>query len=217
MIRIVPLAAVCFAALFSVAAFAEDKPKEDEKGFVPLFNGKDLTGWEGNKELWSVQDGVLVGKSPGIKRNEFLATTREFGDFELRMEFRMKDGKGNSGVQFRSKRAKGSTAVIGYQADLGNGYWGSLYDEHRRNKVLVAAPKSLLKVLKKADWNTYVVRAKGNHITLTINGLTTVDYKEPDEKIADSGIIAIQIHSGPAMQIDFRNIRIRPLDDGNSR
>lgn len=187
---------------------AEDKT---ETGFSPLFNGKDLSGWEGNLKLWKVRDGIIVGDSPGIRRNEFLCTKASYGDFELRLEFRMKDGKGNSGVQFRSKHVGKNGAVEGYQADLGKGYWGCLYDEHRRRKTLVKAPDSLEKVLKKSEWNTYVIKAKGDHITMTINGLTVVDYKESDASIARTGIIALQIHSGPAMRMEFRKIRIRKL------
>ena len=207
------LLAVLPALLFSATIMqAADQPaQKPEAGFVPLFNGKDLTGWEGNANIWEAENGMLVGDSPGIRHNDFLATKKEFGDFELRLEFRMKDGKGNSGVQFRSKRLPKSSAVQGYQADLGGRFWGCLYDEHRRRKVLVQAPKTLSKVLKKAGWNTYVIRAAGNHIVLTINGLKTVDYREKDKNIARRGIIALQIHSGPAMRMQFRNIRIREL------
>lgn len=205
------VAVLVSGALFSASANAGEE--EDEKGFVPLFNGTDLTGWEGDMELWKVREGMIVGDSPGIRRNEFLATKKTYGDFELRLEFRMRDGQGNSGVQFRSKREEGTSAVIGYQADLGQQYWGCLYDEHRRNKVLMQAPPELDKVLKKDDWNTYVIQAKGDHVTLTLNGLKTVDYKEPDEKIARDGIIALQIHSGPAMRMEFRKIRIRAASE----
>ena len=117
------------------------RPVVETAGFVPLINGKDLTGWEGNTQLWSVRDGMLVGHSPGLNHNEFLATTRPYGDFVLSLDFRMIDGKGNSGVQFRSVRMPG-TEMSGYQADIGEGYWGSLYDESRRNKVLVPASEN---------------------------------------------------------------------------
>jgi hypothetical protein len=188
---------------------------EDPEGFTPLFNGKDLSGWEGNLKLWKVEDGMIVGDSSpdGIKQNEFLATKETYGDFELRLEFRMKDGVGNSGVQFRSKREPDSTAVIGYQADLGDKYWGCLYDEHRRNKILVQAPPELDKALKKDGWNTYVIRAQGPHITLYINDLKTVDYMEPDDAIDREGIIALQVHSGKALRVEFRNVRLKRLND----
>lgn len=198
---------------------AADQPKQpaphessNESQFVKLSGGKDLSGWEGNTELWRVEDGMIVGDSPGISRNEFLATKKTYGDFELRLEFRLHDGKGNSGIQFRSKRLPDSTAVEGYQADIGQGYWGALYDEHRRRKVLARPGPELDEVFKKQDWNRYVIRAVGKRITLKVNGVTTVDYEEQDDSIAREGIIALQIHSGPAMRIDFRNIRIRELD-----
>ena len=196
--------------LFTPILFAE-QPDFPETGFKPMFNGRDFTGWEGNLKFWKVVDGTIVGNSTGLKRNEFLATKAKYADFELRLEFRMKNGAGNSGVQFRSRRLPGSHAVEGYQADLGKGYWGCLYDEHRRRKTLVHAPKTLATVLKKSGWNTYVIRAQGSHLTLKINGLTTVDYNEPDQKIARAGIIALQLHSGPAMKMEFRKVRIKVL------
>lgn len=183
----------------------------DEEGFVALFDGKSLAGWEGDTDLWKVEDGMIVGDSPGIKRNEFLATEKGYSDFELRLEFRLHKGSGNSGVQFRSKRVEGQSEVSGYQADIGEKYWGCLYDESRRNKVLVQAPDELDKVLRKEDWNSYVIRAKGNEITLAINGLTTVNYTEKDESIAREGIIALQVHSGGPLRVEFRKLRIKEL------
>ena len=183
----------------------------EEPGFVPLFNGNDLTGWDGDLTLWKAIDGTIVGDSPGIKRNQFLKTTRPFEDFELRLEFRLKDGSGNSGVQFRSKAVENSTEVSGYQADIGQNYWGCLYDESRRNKILAQADAKSNDVLKKDDWNEYVIRAEGNHITLAINGVTTVDYEESDANIPRSGFIALQVHSGGPLKVEFRKIRIKEL------
>ena len=183
----------------------------DEANDRPLFNQKDLTGWEGDFSIWKVVDGVIVGDSPGIKHNQFLTTKDEFSDFELKLEFRLKDGVGNSGVQFRTKRVPGSTEVSGYQADIGENYWGCLYDESRRNKVLVKAPTEFESSLKKGDWNEYVIRAVGDHIVLKMNGVTTVDYREPDKQIDRSGIIALQVHSGGPLKVEFRNLRIKSL------
>ena len=180
---------------------------------VELFNGKDLTGWEGDLKLWKIEDGAIVGDSPGIQQNEFLATKKSYRNFELELEFRLKDGKGNTGIQFRSQREPGSSAVIGYQADIGEKYWGCLYDEHRRNKILAQAPKALDDVLKKDGWNRYVIRAEGNRVVLKVNDLTTVDYREPDDQIARDGIIALQVHSGPAMRIEFRKLQLRELPE----
>ena len=186
---------------------------DDEAGFAALFNGKDFNGWNGDFDLWKVNDGMIVGDSAGIKQNQFLTTEKTYGDFELRLEFRLHGGKGNSGVQFRSKRVPKSTAVIGYQADIGENYWGALYDEHRRRNILAKPKAEQEKLIKKDGWNRYVIRAVGSRIVLKINGETTVDYTETDDSIARVGIIALQVHSGPAMRIDFRKIRIRVLSE----
>lgn len=204
------LALILLSVLASgLTSHAEDKA--DEAGFVSIFNGKDLEGWEGDLKLWKAVDGHLVGDSPGIKQNEFLATKKNYSDFELRLEFKLHKGSGNTGVQFRSVRDPKSSEVSGYQADIGEKYWGCLYDEHRRNKVLVQAPAELEKSLKKDDWNTYVIRAVGDHIVLKVNDVTTVDYHEPDEKIARSGMIAVQVHSGGPLKVEFRKLRIKDL------
>lgn len=197
------VAVACLAVSSTVQA--------EEDGFRTLFNGKDLTGWEGDTQLWKVADGAIVGDSPGIKHNQFLCTTEEFGDFELKLEFRVRDGVGNSGVQFRTRRIPDSTEVSGYQADLGENYWGCLYDESRRNRILVKASGDFESKLRKGDWNEYTIRAQGDHIILALNGITTVDYREPDAQIARTGIIALQVHSGGPMKVEFRKIRIRTL------
>ncbi|MEI8018707.1 MAG: DUF1080 domain-containing protein [Schlesneria sp.] len=187
--------------------------RSEEPGFRPLFNGKDLTGWEGDLKLWKVADNAIVGDSAGIKHNQFLVSKEEFSDFELKLEFRLKDGVGNSGVQFRTKQIPNSTEVSGYQADIGENYWGCLYDESRRNKMLAQAPGDFEKSLKKGDWNEYTIRAKGDHVVLKVNGVTTVDYKEPDAEIARKGIVALQVHSGGPLKVEFRNIRIKSLTE----
>jgi hypothetical protein len=211
------LAAVWLLKIGGVApqpgnSYAEDaKPAALEEGFVALFDGKSLAGWEGDEELWEAEEGMIVGDSPGIKRNEFLATKKSYGDFELRLEFRLRKGEGNSGVQFRSQRVKDSSEVSGYQADIGEKYWGCLYDESRRNKVLVQAPAELEKSLHKDDWNSYIIRAVGSHIQLTLNGVKTVDYREEDEAVAREGIVALQVHAGGPLRVEFRKLRIREL------
>lgn len=179
-------------------------------GFVPMFNGKDLDGWEGDASLWRAKDGMIVGDSPGIKHNEFLASRESYGDFNLKFSFRLVGGKGNSGVMFRAVRAKGSE-MSGYQADIGENYWGTLYDESRRNKALVQASPKALSALHKDDWNHYEIRTKGNEITLALNGVTSVVYKEEDSSIAQDGRIGLQIHSGGPMRVEFKDIYIQPL------
>jgi predicted esterase len=185
-------------------------PVVETAGLTPLVTGKDLTGWDGDMKLWSNKDGVLVGHSPGLNHNEFLATTKPYGDFVLSLYFKVQDGKGNSGVQFRSVRIP-HHEMSGYQADIGDGYWGSLYDESRRNKVLVPAKEEALKALNKTDWNRYVVAATGDKIVLSINGKQSVEYREPDAAIARSGLLAVQIHAGGPMEVQFKDAMIKPL------
>jgi acetyl esterase/lipase len=179
-------------------------------GFVPLFNGKDLAGWEGDSSLWSAKDGMLVGESGGIKQNNFLATEATYGDFILKFSVRLANDSGNSGVQFRSVRVPGHE-MSGYQADIGPGYWGSLYDESRRNRVLAPAAPKALEALHKGEWNHYVIRAMGDQITLTLNGVESVKYTETDPNIARAGRIAVQIHAGGPMKVEFKDIHIQPL------
>jgi poly(3-hydroxybutyrate) depolymerase/prenyltransferase beta subunit len=185
-------------------------PVVETAGFVPLLAGNDLAGWEGDKGLWSRRDRMLVGHSPGIKRNEFLATTRPYGDFILSLDFLLVGGEGNSGVQFRSVRVP-PNEMSGYQADIGEGYWGSLYDESRRNKVLVPGSEAAQKALRKSDWNHYTVRAIGDRITLRLNGATAVTYRETESAIARSGLIAVQIHAGGPMEVKFKDMMIQAL------
>ncbi len=199
------LAAVAAGMALPAADAAED-------GFEPLFNGKDLDGWEGDPFLWKVEDGMVVGRSPGIAYNDFLTTTEEYSDFVLRFQIQLVDNVGNSGVQIRSRRVPGSMEMIGYQVDVGPSWWGSLYDESRR-RVTLAAPSeaTIKKALKPTDWNDYEVQASGKHIVLKLNGVVTVDYTEEDESIEQTGLIGLQVHSGPPLEARFRNIRIKQL------
>ncbi|MSV29207.1 MAG: DUF1080 domain-containing protein [Bryobacterales bacterium] len=196
------------AALF--AAFAAG---DAEDGFTPMFNGKDLSGWiVDTPGLWQFKDGVIGAKSPGLKYNDFLRTEKHFGDFVLKASFRLVGGYGNSGIQFRSKPVPDSHEVSGYQADIGQQYWGCLYDESRRKKVLVQAAPENLKTLNKDGWNDYTVTAKGNRITIELNGVKTVDYTETEPGIETTGFVALQIHSSPEpSEVQFKNVRIKEL------
>ena len=183
-----------------------------EDGFESIFNGKDLTGWEGDPFIWKVEDGELVGKHPGISYNDFLASEKSYSDFILRFQIHLVNHSGNGGMQFRSQRIKGSMEMIGYQADVGQNYWGSLYDESRRRVVLYQADEKVLaRALKVDDWNDYEVHAEGKRIVLKINGVTTTDYTEEDDSIPLEGRLAPQVHSGPPTESRFRNIRIKEL------
>src|SRR5262245_14049543 len=185
----------------------------------PLFDGKTLTGWDVYTEkIWRVEDGAIVAGSLTEKqpRNEFLATKKEYGDFVLKLKFKLLgDSKKtfvNSGVQIRSQRMKDSHEMIGYQADLGEGFWGSIYDESRRNKVLEPADQEAMqKALKPGEWNEYVIRAEGRRIRTWINGVAGVDYTESEKEIPQTGRIGLQIHGGGPVQVSFKDITIEEL------
>ncbi len=197
------------AIFLGVSVHAAEPPAWKE-----LFDGHSLVGWEGNEQVFRVEQGAIVGGNLATKldHNEFLATRAAFGDFELRLKFKVRGEKVNAGIQFRSHRLPGGPHVSGFQADLGEGYWGSLYDESRRNKTLARPDaEAVKKVLRPGDWNEYVIRAQGPHIQLWINGLQTVDYKETDPAIAPRGIIALQIHAGPPAEAWYKDIEIREL------
>jgi len=185
-----------------------EPPLVETAGFTPLFNGKDLKGWDGDASIWSARDGMIIGAHKGLDHNEFLAFEEPFGDFVLSLSFRLIDGKGNSGVQLRSVRVPG-TEMSGYQADIGEGYWGSLYDESRRNKTLVEASKGAMDRLNKDGWNHYMVRAFGDRIVVFLNGAVSVDYRETDPEIAREGLIALQVHAGEPMEVQFKDIQIQ--------
>ncbi len=182
---------------------------------TPIFDGKTLTGWEGNLMIFRVESGAIVGGSlqDKIARNEFLCTTRSYSDFELRLKVKLLGGDGaNAGVQFRTARIPNDHEVSGYQADMGTGWWGALYDESRRKKVLVGPDQAKMKeVVKSGDWNDYVVRAEGNHITLSLNGVPTVDYTETDPAIERSGLVCVQIHGGPPSEAWYKDITLANL------
>jgi hypothetical protein len=197
------------AASFASVAFAANPQT--------LFDGKTLDGWEGDtSHTWSVHDGAITAGTLDVQvpHNEFLATTTSFENFELRLKFRLEgsDGFVNAGVQFRSRRIPNHFEMIGYQADLGEGFYGCLYDESRRNKVLVAADKAALApVLKIGEWNEYRIRCEGPHIQLWINGLKTVDYTETDSTVDRSGKIALQIHGGGKTRVSYKDLVLEPL------
>ena len=230
---ILSLTALAALALHAFAA---------EDGFKPLFNGKDLTGWDGRKEHWSVEDGALTGttsKENPAKGNNFLIAKDGgkdliVGDFELRFSYKFSGDWGNSGVQYRSKDF-GNFVVGGYQADfeVGTTYSGILYEEKMTRGVMAARGEKVVwnkegkkevigktaktsaeiqATIKKGEWNEYVVIAKGNHLQHFINGNQTVDVVDQDEKKqVMTGILALQLHAGPVMKVQFKDIRIKQL------
>ncbi len=212
-------AARCVVALvLAVTSTAIHAVYADEvavpEGFELLFDGKSLEGWDGEPKIFRVEDGAIVGGSleRPVARNEFLSTKKRYSDFELRLEFKILGEGANAGVQIRSERIPDHHEMIGYQADLGEGWWGCLYDESRRNRILAGPPEDQrAQPVKIGQWNQYVIRCEGRRIRLWINGKQTVDYTEQDENISQSGLIALQIHGGPPSEAWYRAIMIREL------
>jgi Domain of Unknown Function (DUF1080) len=203
-----------FLALAGVVALAADQPARSADTKSYFFNGKDTQGWEGLKEYWSVKDGAIVGSTlpDGLKFNTFLCSKQKYKDFELRFQVKLtgKDWDGNSGVQIRSEVAdKDKLAVKGPQCDMGGDYWGSLYGE-RFGGMMKAAPKEVVqKALKKNEFNDYYIKCVGKHVTIKLNGQTTVDGDFP--KLPDEGIIAWQLHQGKPMEVVFKNIDFKEV------
>jgi len=186
---------------------------------VSLFDGKTFDGWVGDtNRTWHIEEGVLVGGSlkANVPRNEFLCTTRSYTNFVLRLKFKLtgKSGFINAGVQLRSQHATNPpNEMVGYQADLGDPeWWGCLYDESRRNKVLAKSSMTEVnRVLQRNDWNQYEIRCEGKRIRLAINGLQTIDYTEPDDTISQFGVLGLQIHGGAVAEVSYKDITIEEL------
>ncbi|MDP7250914.1 MAG: DUF1080 domain-containing protein [Planctomycetota bacterium] len=181
--------------LFAYLASPEQIPRFGEQ--KRIFDGKTFEGWEGNLKWFRIEDEAIVGghMTGPIPRNEFLCTEQEYTDFDLRLKVRLKGRGANSGIQIRTRRIPNHHEVIGYQADVGRGWWGKLYDESRRGRVL-AQPnaKEFAKFLKPDDWNDYRVVCYGRHLLIWVNGYKTVSFQEPDPKVWRKGIIGVQIH-----------------------
>ena len=217
-------------------------------GFKDLFNGHDLTGWDGNKSFWSVQDGVITGKTTAeipLKANTFLVWKDGTpGNFELRATFRLtgdnEKKQANSGIQYRSKLLDPATFVVGgYQADIDSSgkYVGMLYEEKGRGilmapgekirvtaaaadakkptieKLAVVTPTAdVLAAYKIGDWNELVIIAEGNHLRHYLNGKLTADVTDDDPALAPhDGVLALQLHTGPPMTIQFKNLQLKKL------
>jgi hypothetical protein len=222
---------------------AKSDRERDAEGFVPLFNGRDLTGWDGNPKFWSAKDGTITGQTTAenpAKANTFLIYTGgDVDNFELRFKYKIVGG--NSGVQYRSKVKDPKNWVVGgYQGDFeaGKTYSGILYDEagiaggrqimaNRGKKVTYSADgqkkeedlpmtsEELQKAIKNEDWNEYVIIADGNHLTHKINGNTTSEVIDESPKALKSGVLALQLHAGPPMKVQFKDIKIKKLKGGD--
>jgi hypothetical protein len=209
-----------FLSLILAGCVPGCKSHPQPEGFVLLFDGKTFHGWEGEtNRTFRIQQGAIIGGSltQPILRNEFLCTTRYFTNFELRLKCKLTGGPdANGGIQFRSRRVPNDSEVSGYQADMaeyqGQFWWGCLYDESRRKEMLARSDGDAVKrVLRSGDWNDYVIRCEGKRVRLWLNGLQTVDFTEPDDRVEDFGIIGLQIHRGSRSEAAYKGIVIQEL------
>ncbi|MEM7395821.1 MAG: DUF1080 domain-containing protein, partial [Verrucomicrobiota bacterium] len=210
--RIHSLFLVPFMGLSALSGFGQSPPA------VSLFDGKTLAGWDDPKGVWRVEDGAITAGSYEKKfpRNEFVGTKKSYANFELTLQIKCsgdpKTGLINSGIQIRSARLPNGS-VAGYQIDCGQGWFGKIYDEHRRG-LIYPKPIDEAKLLKAIDpfgWNEYRILAEGPRIQVWINGTKASDYTETNPKIPLNGIIAPQIHSGGRVMVQFKEVAIREL------
>jgi hypothetical protein len=218
-----------------VTANLVSRADEPEAGFISIFNGKDLSGWEGYKDHWSVQDGKIIGKTTPqnlLKRNTFLIWTGgKPADFELRLKYKIVGG--NSGVQYRSEVIDPQKYVVkGYQADIdaNPNYTGMNYEENGRgflaergqrvtigadgkaSKEIFGNKDDLQKKVKNEDWNDYRIIAKGNNLKHYVNGILMSELTDNQkDKATFSGVIALQLHQGPAMTVEFKELRLKEI------
>ncbi len=186
-------------AAISIAKRIGKSARED----AGVFNGKDLSGWQGNMKYWRFEDGAIVGGSDkDIPRNEFLWSDVEVGDFYLAVDVKLDPPTANAGVQFRSKKVDENGQALGYQADVGQDVWGRLYHEHGRGKLDWTDRAE--KAVKPGDWNHYEILAIGPAIWTAINGTLGVAYLDLSKDAERSGQIAVQIHAGPPMTARYR-------------
>jgi len=226
--------ALCLLLVVMTVAAQSAQPKL-ERGFKYIFNGKDLTDWEGDPKYWSVEDGALTGVTDGtLKRNSFIIWRGgTVSNFEMRVQVKItKDG--NSGLQYRSAPLPdvGPDVLTGYQCDVvqnRNDYNGMLYEERGRRILAHAGEKVVvdtagqpwvvgatgsIKNFTPDEWHEYRVLVVGNHHQHWIDGVMTADLVDHDEKGRRlEGLVGVQVHVGPPMKVQFKNWRIKTLPD----
>lgn len=203
------------AAISLPNAVAADKPGK----VVKLTDGKTFNGWDGaTGTIWKIREGAFVGGGleSKVAQNEFLASKQSFTNFVLKLRFKLVGTEGfvNGGVQVRSERTKTPpNEMAGYQVDIGDPeWWGCIYDESRRNKIMAKSDMTAInKVLKRGDWNDYLIRCEGRRVRAYINGVQTVDYMEADESIVQHGRIGLQVHGGGKAEAWYKDIEVEVL------
>lgn len=220
---------LCLLLCLALPAFAV------EEGFTPLTNGKDLTGWKivGGTGQYKAEGDMIVGTGENVKANTFLITEKTYKNFDLRFDVKFGNPAGNSGVMFRAQQKPGENGrVFGYQCehdDSSRAWTAGLYDEARRGWLAPyrkgngkddtpeakAAQKAFSeagnKLFKKDDWNEIRIVCEGNRIQIWLNGEQRVDYKDEAPEFTPEGFFGLQVHSGKAANISWRNLRIKEL------
>ena len=191
-------------------------PKPDAEGWINLFNGKDLTGWNGDPKVWRVKDGYISGEINKLAGgNTFLIFKEPFSNYALELEVLLVGRKGNSGIQYRSKhseRGANKWVVKGYQADFANGCWGKLYEEGGRGALAWKYKDKAPEIKANDGWNHYRITANGSRLKQELNGTVTIEFDDKDlTQAAKRGVIALQYHSPGGFEVRFRNIKIKLL------
>lgn len=207
-----PIMRSILALLLTLSATAFAQP-------VSLFDGKTLDGWDFDPQVWRVEDGLITGgsRTEKIRENYFICTKKSYRNFELKLKIKVSGdpatGMLNSGIQIRSLRVPGGAHMSGYQIDCGKGWFGKIYDEFRRNKV-IAEPVDAVALDKAVDvygWNEYRIRAEGPRIQTWINGVLAIDYTEQDKNVALDGLIGPQVHSGGVCLVQVKDVTVEEL------
>ena len=171
-----------------------------------IFNGTDLAGWQGNAPYWRVEEGAIVGSSDvEIPKNEFIWSGVEVRDFYLVLEVQLAPNTANAGIQFRSKKVDDGGQASGYQADMGQGYWGRLYHEHGRG--MLDSTDTAEPAVKPGEWNRYEILAVGPAMWISINGAVGAACLDTNKDAERSGQIAFQIHSGAPQTARYRIVK----------
>ncbi len=211
--------------LFATSVFCVPGVQAQQLAAIPqpivLFDGKTLKGWTtvdpDDGHFWRVADGKIIGGDGQslVPKNTYLRTVDAYENFEFRCLFRLSGdhatGFINSGIQYRSFVE--NRDMVGYQADIGRGHWGDIYDEHRRGLLVQGDLSTLSHILQEDGWNSYIIRVSGDRHELYINGVKTADYLETDPDVPRQGVIALQLHSGGGALLEFKEITLTPLPE----